>query len=268
MVKRKLKIKAKGRKKDSKSSKKGLGKGTKVFALFLVLAFLMLLLCLGINGLIAKINEAKSVYVDLDMEYGTSGDGPGQFKEPWDVATDTSGNFYVSDFGGHRIQKFDPAGNVLMTIGKEGQADGEFEQPSGIFVASDGFIYVCDTFNKAKDSIGRIQKFDSNGNFVKSWSHNFFGPRSIVGNNSNRLYVSDTGNHKIQVFDTDGNFLSEWGGFGTSDGKFREPMGCVLRIPRGDVFVADSDNRRVQEFDTNGKFLGIHQGFHLAGEKC
>src|SRR4051794_15164214 len=41
---------------------------------------------------------------------GTSGGGPGEFKEPYDVAVDCAGNVYVSDKGNWRVQKFgDPS---------------------------------------------------------------------------------------------------------------------------------------------------------------
>jgi DNA-binding beta-propeller fold protein YncE len=225
-----------------KKSKKGL----KVFLVLFCLVFLTVLLYQVVSQLNKAINESKSIQAIVDGEWGSTGDGPGQFKEPQDVAIDASGNFYVSDFSGHRVQKFDPNGNPLLSIGKEGKGDGEFEQPSGLFIDAQGDIYVCDTFNH------RIQKFDPEGNFLKAWSHGFFGPRSIVGIN-NQFYVSDTGNHKIQEFDAEGNFIREWGGMGTGDGKFREPVG-ITADPEGNIYVADSDNCRIQKFDPNGKF--------------
>jgi tripartite motif-containing protein 71 len=243
----KLKARSAKKKKSIKTRKKVSGRGMKV--LFLVFGLALLLgLTFVVQNLTEAMNAAKSIQVAVDMEMGTPGDGPGQFKEPQDVATDSQGNFYVSDFSGHRVQKFDSRGTPLASIGKEGKDDGDFEQPSGLFVDAQGNIYVCDTFNH------RIQKFDAQGNFIKSWSRSFFGPRSIVVTNQNRVYVSDTGNHKIQVFDTDGNFIQEWGGFGTQDGKFREPVG-ITADPQGNIYVADSDNLRIQKFDSNGKFI-------------
>jgi phage tail-like protein len=35
------------------------------------------------------------------------GTRPGEFKEPWDVAVDKFGNWYVADKGNHRVQRFD-----------------------------------------------------------------------------------------------------------------------------------------------------------------
>jgi len=240
--------KARKKKAKSKKSKKGL----KIFLLFFGLAVLTAFLSLLVNTLNKLVYESKYVQVNVDAEWGTPGQGPGQFLEPQDVATDAQGNVYVSEFTGRRIQKFDPNGTFLLSIGKEGKDEGQFDQPSGLFVDGQGDIYVCDTFNH------RIQKFDSTGEVLKVWSHGFFGPRSIVGTSQNRLYVADTGNHKIQVFDMDGNFLFEWGHFGTSNGMFREPVG-VTADPQGNVYVADSDNLRIQKFDANGKFLAAYK---------
>jgi phage tail-like protein len=37
-----------------------------------------------------------------------AGDAPGEFKEPWDVASDAAGEVYIADKGNHRVQKYDP----------------------------------------------------------------------------------------------------------------------------------------------------------------
>jgi len=234
--------------KRKKKRGKGPGKGAKLLLAVLVLGLFSLFLYKAFESINEALNASKRVEAVVDLELGTSGDGPGQFREPWGVATDEQDNFYVSDFGGARVQKFNPRGEQLLVFGKPGKDPGEFNQPSGLFVDSKGNIYVCDTFNH------RVQKFDPQGKVLKVWSHGFFGPRSITGNNRDRIYVVDTGNHKIQVFDPDGNFLKEWGGFGTGDGKFREPVGSVVD-PDGNLYVADSDNNRIQKFDPNGKFL-------------
>ena len=47
--------------------------------------------------------------------------------------------------------------------GTEGMGDGQFNWPAAVAVASDGSVYVADTFNH------RIQKFTSAGVFVSKW---------------------------------------------------------------------------------------------------
>ncbi len=236
------------KKKKKNLKRRGPGKGTKVVVVLLSLGFLIIVLYKVFDLINNAINASKSVEVAVDMEMGGTGDGKGQFREPWGVATDSENNFYVTDFGGHQVKKFNSAGEQVMVFGKSGKDDGDFNQPSGLFVDAKGNIFVCDTFNH------RIEKFDSKGKFLKTWNHSFFGPRSVSGDDKNRIYVADTGNHKVQVFDTDGNFVMEWGGFGTGDGKFREPVGSAVD-QAGFVYIADSDNLRIQKFEANGKFV-------------
>ena len=58
---------------------------------------------------------------------------------------------------------FDNAGTFVKSWGGYGSEDGQFNFPIGISVASDGSLYVTDTYNH------RIQKFDRNGNFITKW---------------------------------------------------------------------------------------------------
>jgi DNA-binding beta-propeller fold protein YncE len=80
-------------------------------------------------------------------KWGSSGSGNGEFQNPWGVAIDDTGNVYVSEYNGHRIQKFDGLGNYLAQWGSFGTGDGEFQYPAGIAVDSAGNIYVADGDN-------------------------------------------------------------------------------------------------------------------------
>ena len=82
-----------------------------------------------------------------------SGTGNGQFNFPYGVATDGSGNVYVSDTNNNRVQKFDASGTFLTAWGSYGSGDGQFVYPSGVATDGSGNVYVVDTGND------RIQKF-------------------------------------------------------------------------------------------------------------
>lgn len=69
-----------------------------------------------------------------------------------------------------------------------------------------------------------------------------------------RIFVADTGNHRIQVFDENGRCLFAFGERGTGPGEFDEP--CDVTIARtGHVIVADKMNDRLQFFTPDGKFV-------------
>jgi DNA-binding beta-propeller fold protein YncE len=91
---------------------------------------------------------------------GIPGSGDGQFDGPFDVAIDAAGDVYVSEYGQHRVQKFDSEGNFLLKWGSFGSNDGQFFQPNALTTSVTGDIYVSDYHNH------RVQKFDSDGNFL------------------------------------------------------------------------------------------------------
>lgn len=120
----------------------------------------------------------------------------GEFNNPTDVATITAGAVFVSDDGNERIQKFDLSGNFQLTWGKDvlsgsGSGEGEicasaalcqagtsatsvnaqggefaFGNAGGVAADAAEKVYVPDRGN------GRIQRFDSLGNFEMAWGKN------------------------------------------------------------------------------------------------
>ena len=75
--------------------------------------------------------------------------------------TDQEGNFYVTDWDNHRIQKYNPEGKYLLTIGREGQGPGEFQSLSVARFDKDKNLYVSDSRNS------RISFFDKHGQFLR-----------------------------------------------------------------------------------------------------
>jgi tripartite motif-containing protein 71 len=141
------------------------------------------------------------------------------------------------------INRFDPEA-----------ANGKFDDPKAMAFDSTGNIYVVDNDNL------RVQKFDSNGNYLLKWgsegtSNGEFGnPRSIGIDSSNNIYVGDIERDDIQKFDSNGNFISKFGSPGTGNGQFDGPYAIDFNST-GDIFVVDRDNHRVQRFDSSGNYI-------------
>ena len=96
--------------------------------------------------------EAQGAPV-YDGQWGGDGHEPGQFDRPYGLCLDKDGNSYVADFGNHRVQKFDPSGRLIYTLGKFGAQDGEFDSPVAVAVDGSGALFVGDWGNN------RIEKF-------------------------------------------------------------------------------------------------------------
>jgi DNA-binding beta-propeller fold protein YncE len=79
-------------------------------------------------------------------------------------------------------------------------------------------------------------------------------PCSAAWGREDRLFVADTGNHRIQVFTPEGKLLYSWGKPGSGPGEFLFPQGIAVS-ENDETYVADTGNDRVQVFDIDGKFL-------------
>jgi hypothetical protein len=71
-----------------------------------------------------------------------------------------------------------------------------------------------------------------------------------------RVYVSDTANHRVVVLERTGRRLPDIGGPGSADGKLDRPMGLGFDPSGNILYVAEAGNRRVSAFSArSGRFL-------------
>ena len=82
--------------------------------------------------------DAEGTYL---AEFGSRGDGPGQFNEPNGVAVDLRGHVFVTDTLHHRVQEFDPTGAF---VAEWAGAEPGFYGPRDVEVGPDDTLYVLD----------------------------------------------------------------------------------------------------------------------------
>ena len=147
-----------------------------------------------------------------------------------------------------------PVAIFREALGGFGISSGAFDGPVDVAFGRDGGLYVLDSGN------GRVQRFDSFGNFVSTWGSSgsrpgeFRDPMALAVDAEGSVYVADTGNHRIQKFDAEGKFLLLWGSLGSRSGDFKSPNDLVFDGD-GTLWVVDSGNERIQQFDQAGKHL-------------
>lgn len=180
--------------------------------------------------------------------------GAGLISWPHGMFVDAEGNVWVADAVGyapvpegvgHVVHKFSAEGELLMTLGRTGEAgDGEqtLRKPSDVLVAPSGNIFVVDSHDSSRDEPvnNRVVKYDPQGRYITSWGRTgtgkgeFVDPHALAMDSQGRLFVGDRANSRIQIFDQDGRHLATWTQFGRPSGIF---------IDSNDViYVADSES--------------------------
>ncbi len=174
------------------------------------------------------------------------------------VASDVSGNVYLSDSVYNRIRKLTPQG-ALSTLAGSGAslyADGtgtsaKFHEPSGLATDINGNVYVADCKNN------RVRKVTASG-VVTTLSGYFNGPRGVAVDASGNVFVADTSNHKICKISPSGQVstLAGSGAAGYSDGigtaaYFNQPCGLAVDLG-GNIYVADNQNHMIRKVSPAG----------------
>jgi DNA-binding beta-propeller fold protein YncE len=185
----------------------------------------------------------------------------GEFKQPVGLAVDNErGRLYVVDTHLHKVFVLEiETGEVIKTIGKRGQEEGEFNYPAFIAIDKKGNIYVVDTMN------GRVQVFDPEGRFIRAWGQlgdgqgMFARPKGIAIDSEGHVYVVDAAFNNVQIFDEEGEFLLYFGDMGGGRGQQILPMG--IAIDNEDrIYVMDTFNGRVNIYEYMGEKYRARQG--------
>ena len=180
------------------------------------------------------------------------------FNYPYGIMLNPAGGFYVAEEGNNDVLMLDSSGTTTSQWGAPGTAgNGQFNYVQGGALDQSGNVYVidCDSNNDC-----RIQKFDSQGNFIFQWGSLGTGPgqfmaiRGVAVDLSGNVYVTDAMNNNVQKFDSSGNLLLSWGNSGSNFALLHEPYGIAVDAT-GNVYVADAQNRRVLKFDSSGNPL-------------
>jgi sugar lactone lactonase YvrE len=149
--------------------------------------------------------------------------GANMFIQPHGFYVDNDCNVWATDNGvlngkGAIVVKFSPNGQVQMTLGKPGSAEGFFRGASSVVVAPNGDIFVGD--GHGANTNDRVVKFDKTGKQIATWGKHGKGQgefdqlHGIAMDSQGRIFVADRGNSRVQVFDSNGKFVAEWKQFG------------------------------------------------------
>ena len=129
-------------------------------------------------------------------------------------------------------------------LGSRGTAPGQFVKPRSIAVDQDDSVYVC-------DMTGRIQKFDSDGNYLLQWQMPEIErgrPKGMALDHEGNIVVVEPHYSRINHFTPKGRLLLQWGRHGTERGELSFPRAVAI-APDGSAFVSEFQIvERLQKF--------------------
>jgi hypothetical protein len=225
-------------------------------------------------------------------QWGSFGDGPGEFNLPSEINIAPDGTVFVYDFSNYRFQQFDAEGNYLREfphvngMGKAGvtfspngdlyacgqmqiafytpspehEPNGKWsaqstEQLPGHFNLPDGVAIGPDGCVYVTEWIpARVQKFNPSGQFLTQWDLGLACNLDI--DLDNMVYVCDGGCF-IAKYTSDGVYIDTYGGHGSGDGQFDFWMSGDIAVDNaGSMYVVDSHNHRIQKLTVDGVYIG------------
>jgi len=129
---------------------------------------------------------------------------------PWGILIREDGQIFITNISYHKIFEYDNNGNLIGTIGSQGNNPGQFFFPRGIDLSIAGNIYIADAFNNRIQEMSTSRPVDpqsgliQNGDFdsfstPEEWTYGGDLPLSIVNDSSLTSNALQIGQPVIQA---------------------------------------------------------------------
>lgn len=177
------------------------------------------------RNLVVRLKGDESTNIAV----GGYGWTPTTFDKPTGLATDGL-NLYISDYGNHRLQRFDSNLNFISSFATRdtSYADARFGYPLGVALSRLGDLFVLDGDNL------RVVKFSGNVRYERSFGDiddqrsRLRKPEKILVGPSDHVFVLEP--DRLLEFDYFGHYLRTIGEHGFTEA-------CGLCFVRGGIIV-------------------------------
>ncbi len=203
-------------------------------------------------GALTALTAAPTAQAATPVEGPTIGGPLHAQMYPSGLETSPDGTVVIADTGNNRVAKFQPDGTPVWSVGAFGAGTGQFDNPRDIGIDSSGNVYVADTRNS------RIVKLSPTGQWLgettgiggsSSLAFSFQLGVSVKGD---KIYVGDTGRHRIVVMDLNFNVLQVVTAVsGTACSNINDNRDATADSA-GNIYVAGYKTNQIIKFAPNG----------------
>ncbi|MDP9169756.1 MAG: peptidyl-alpha-hydroxyglycine alpha-amidating lyase family protein [Acidobacteriota bacterium] len=181
---------------------------------------------------VMKFTKTGKLLLTLGVK-GKAGTDDKTFNKPTDIAFAHNGDFYISDgYGNSRVVKFSKEGKYLLAWGTPGSGPSQFHIPHSVAVDSKDTVYVSDRENN------RIQIFDSNGKFLREWTHLGCTQNMFITANDEMWIITHRNNVENITYDTlAGRIMHVDLSTGKILGAMESPGHWITVDRNGDIFI-------------------------------
>ncbi len=176
---------------------------------------------------------------------GGAGDGPLQFKYPYQIWVASDEYVFVADYSNKRVQVLTPRLDFHAIVGAY-----QLEHPSGV-CANDDVIVVCEAgayrisvFKRCDGALLRRLGSEGRGDGQLNYPEGL-----CFMSDHHHVAVADCRNDRVSVFSVEGEFVRHVG-----VGNLRRPHGVACSA-FDELVVADYGNKRVVVFSASGEML-------------
>ena len=214
---------------------------------------------------------------------------------PYGVAVDSSGNFYIAAYNQNRVFKVNTAGTITVVAGSGAQGyagDGvsggagnaSLYHPFSVAVDTSGNVYFADQYNCVVRKVdttktittvaGIAGSCGSSGDGGKGTAAQVNYPQGVVLDSSGNLFIGDTNNCVVRKVILSTNIISTYAGNHTCGyaGDSGQATSAELYNPSavaadssGNLFIADTVNCVIREVTKATGKISTVAGNHTCG---